>query len=205
MRLTTRSRIMDYLRKYQSASARELSLALAKTGANVRYHLAVLESTGLVEFINQRREGRGRPEKIYGLPRRVLGEGLDALVGAVLDAWLKNKPDAERGVTLRAVAQRLGGENLSGTGVPLQRRLAHLMNRLNELHYQARWEAGVTGPYVILGNCPYAAIIGSHPELCSVDAFLIEQQSGLSVEQTAKLQPSNKGYPYCTFHFTTDR
>jgi DNA-binding transcriptional ArsR family regulator len=44
----TRLRILDYLRKQQSASVHELSISMAMTGANVRHHLAVLESNDLI-------------------------------------------------------------------------------------------------------------------------------------------------------------
>jgi predicted ArsR family transcriptional regulator len=205
MRLTTRLRILDYLRKQQSASVRELSHSLAMTGANIRHHLAVLESNNLIEFINQRREGRGRPVNIYGLSRRALGDGLDELAGAMFDVWLKNATDEVREAGLRSVALRLGGKNLPDFGILLHRRLTQAIDRMNELHYQARWEASVDGPHVILGHCPYTAIIALYPELCRVDMFFLEQQTGLPVEQMARLQPGAKGYPYCAFRVTCNR
>ncbi len=110
----TRLRILDYLRKQQTASVRELSSALAMTGANVRHHLAVLESNDLIELISQRKEGRGRPVNVYGLSRRVLGDGLDGLAGAMLEVWLKDAPEAVREAGLRSLAQRLGGDDLPG-------------------------------------------------------------------------------------------
>jgi predicted ArsR family transcriptional regulator len=205
MRLTTRLRILDYLRKQKSASVHELSHSLAMTGANIRHHLAVLESNNLIEFISQRREGRGRPVNIYGLSRRVLGDGLDELVRAMFAVWLKTATDEEREAGLRSVALRLGGENPPDLGILLPRRLTQAVERLKELHYQARWEAGMDGPHVILGHCPYAVIIASYPELCRIDAFFLEQQSGVLVEQIARLKPSIKGYPYCAFRVIGDR
>ena len=139
MALPTRLRILDYLRKQQTASVHELSNALAMTGANVRHHLGVLESNDLIELISQRREGRGRPVNVYGLSRRVLGDGLDGLAGAMLEVWLKDAPQAVREAGLRSVALRLGGNNIPGSGTLLPRRLTQAVDRLNELHYQARW------------------------------------------------------------------
>jgi predicted ArsR family transcriptional regulator len=201
----TRLRILDYLRKQQTASVHELSSALAMTGANVRHHLAVLESNDLIEYIGQRREARGRPVNIYGLSRRVLGDGLDGLAGALLKIWFKDSLPTAKEDGLRSVAMQLGGENLPISESPLPRRLNQLVDRLNELYYQARWEAGAEGARLILGHCPYAAIISSHPELCQMDAFLLEKQAGLPVEQTAKLQPSAKGVPFCTFRLVPSR
>jgi predicted ArsR family transcriptional regulator len=60
---------------------------------------------------------------------------------------------------------------------------------LNQLHYQARWEAGAEGPRIILGQCPYAAVIGNHPELCRMDMSLLEGMLDTQVEQRVKLGP----------------
>lgn len=139
---------------------------------------------------------------IFGLSRRVLGDGLDGLAGAMLEAWLKEAPEPVREAGLRSLAQRLGGDDLPGPGTQLLRRLALTVDRLNELHYQARWEAGADGARIILGHCPYAAIIAAHPELCRMDAFLLEQRTSSAVEQLAKLQPGAQGYPFCLFRAT---
>jgi predicted ArsR family transcriptional regulator len=205
MRKSTRSRILDYLRKQQTASALELSRLLAMTGANIRHHLAVLESNGLIECIRQQREGRGRPVNIYGLSRQFLGDGQGELAGAILNVWLKNAPEAVFNARLRSVAILLVGDNLPGHEVLLTQRLNSLVDRLNTLHYQARWEAGVNGPNVILGYCPYAAIIAAHPELCLMDEFLLAQWTGFPIEPTAILQTGIKGYPACTFRITGSR
>jgi len=195
----TRLRILDYLRKQQSASVHELSSALAMTGANVRHHLGVLEANELIELVSQRREGRGRPVNVYGLSRRVLGDGLDGLAGAMVAVYLQEVSAQVRESGLRAVALRLGGNNAPGPATLLPRRLTMAVDRLNELHYQARWEAGMDGAHIILGHCPYAAIIAAYPELCRMDAYLLEQRSGSPVEQLSKLAPSAKGYPFCAF------
>jgi predicted ArsR family transcriptional regulator len=205
MRPTTRSRILDYLRKQQTTTVRELSHTFAMTGANIRHHLAILESNGLIECISQQREGRGRPVNRYGLSRHFLGDGLGELTGAILNAWLKNAPTAVLNAGLRSVALRLGGDNLPSREILLTYRLTRLVDRLNALNYQARWEAGANGPNIILGYCPYASIITAHPELCRMDEFFLEQWTGSLVEQTARLQTGSKGYPTCIFRVTGSR
>ena len=197
MKPTTRLRILDHFRKHQTASVRELSRLLGMSGANVRHHLAVLESNDLIEVVGLRKEGRGRPMQVYGLSRRVLGDGLDALAGTVLDAWLGGASDGIREAGLRSVAERLaGGADLKAT---LMKKLAGTVERLNAIHYQARWEASAAGPRLILGHCPFAAIIAGHPELCRMDAIFLETRLGSVVEQTTKMQLSDKGLPFCAF------
>jgi predicted ArsR family transcriptional regulator len=197
MRPTTRLRILDHLRKHQTASVRELGRALGMTGANIRHHLAVLESNDLIEIVGQRKEGRGRPMHVYGLSRRVLGDGFDILAGTLFDVLLSNAADEKQEACLRSVAERLAG--VADIKAPIMKRLVRAVERLNELHYQARWEASAAGPRLILGHCPYAAIVADHPELCRMDAFLLEMRLGSSIEQTAKLQMGEKSLPFCAF------
>ncbi len=199
MHTKTRLRILDYLRRQQTASVMELSRALAKTGANIRYHLAELESNGLVETISQRQEERGRPVSIYGLSRWLQGNGLEELVKATLIVWQKKSSESTLDADLKDLALQLGGEPPKKHETLLPYRLGKLIDRLNELHYRARWEAGANGPHIILGYCPYAAIINTNPELCRMDAFLVEKWTGLRVNQTTRLQTGVKGYPTCAF------
>jgi predicted ArsR family transcriptional regulator len=197
MKPTTRLRILDYFRKHQTASVRELSRLLGMTGANVRHHLAILESIDLIEIIGMRKEGRGRPLHVYGLSRQVRGDGLDKLAGTMFDIWLGGMAEEKQDTALRSVAERLAGIT-DGKGT-VTKRLVWAVARLNELHYQARWEASAAGPRIILGHCPYAAIVADHPELCRMDEFLLETRLGAPVTQTVKLQLNDKGLPYCAF------
>ncbi len=199
MKPTTRLRILEYLRKQQTASALDLSRALGMTRANIRHHLVVLEHNELVEVVGQHREGKGRPENIYGLSRRVLGDGLDELSSALLEEWLGVLPEREREAGLRSLAGRMGaGFGGEQTG-PLPKRLNELVRFLNGFHYQARWEAGAAGARLILGHCPFSAIIERHLELCRMDAFLLEKCLGQPVWQTAKLERARQGLPQCVF------
>jgi len=197
MKATTRSRILDHFRKHQTATVRELSRLMGSTGANIRHHLAVLESNYLIEVIGTRKESRGRPMHIYGLSRRMLGDGLDQLAGALMDVWLGEAADEIRDAGLRSVAEWLAGE--ADVKAPVMKRLVRAVERLNELHYQARWEASAAGPRLTLGYCPYMAIITEHPELCRMDELILEKRLGSSVEQTEKLQLSDNGLPFCAF------
>ncbi|MBN2385957.1 MAG: ArsR family transcriptional regulator [Anaerolineales bacterium] len=200
MALPTRLRILEYLRTHQTATAAELSAALRMTCSNLRHHLAILVSNDLIEVLGRRREGRGRPERIFGLSRRVLGDGLDMLSGLLLEEWLATASPAERAASLRRMAVRLAGGG-PGSG-PLPQRLNAVVQRLNDLHYQARWEAGPAGPRLILGHCPYGAIIDGHPELCRLDALMLEERVGLPALQQAKLERKARGGRQCIFRIS---
>jgi predicted ArsR family transcriptional regulator len=125
------------------------------------------------------REGRGRPEKIYSLPRAALGDNLSALGDAVLT-------EAGTSVRMEALAKRLAGQS-NFANQPLAKRLNLTVEKLNEMNYHARWEAGSQGPRLIFTHCPYAAIIGKHPELCRMDEGLLESLMGDSAVQLFKI------------------
>ena len=156
---TVRRKVLAYFDKARTASTREISRALKLSAATVRYHLRVLVSDGRLEIAAVRgRDARGRPEKIYSLPRSALGNNLAALSDALLT-------ESGSRVSMEALAERLAGET-SSVHQPLAKRLNHTVEKLNQMNYHARWEAGPEGPRILLGHCPYALILEKHPELC---------------------------------------
>jgi len=203
MHLTTRQKILDHIRKYQTTTAGELGRLLGMTGSNIRHHLEILESNVLVEVVGRRREGRGRPANVYGLSRQMLGDGLDELAQALLATSFDKADERTRNTILKSIAERMANreDRFATTSIPQQ--LTQAVNRLNELHYQAHWEASSAGPKMILGHCPYSAIIHDHPELCKMDTYLLELQITMHVKQTEKLQFSAKGLPFCAFQLRT--
>jgi predicted ArsR family transcriptional regulator len=188
--ITARHKVLAYLNKIRTASAREISRALKMPAPNVRHHLRVLVSDGRLELASVRgRDGRGRPEKVYSLPRAVLGDNLSALANALL-------VESGSNIWMEAVAKRLAGEtNL--TGQPVARRLNLIVEKLNQMNYHARWEAGSAGPRIVLGHCPYATIIEKHPELCQMDKALLNDMMGQSTEQIFKI--GKDGSSVCVF------
>ncbi len=178
--VTARQKVLAYFMKTRTASAREISRALKMSPATVRHHLRVLVRDGRLEVSFMRGlDGRGRPEKVYALPQSALGDNLSALADAVL-------AEAGTSVRMEALAKRLAGES-SFANHPLAKRLNLTVEKLNEMNYHARWEAGPQGPRLIFTHCPYAAIIGKHPELCRMDTELLENLMGDSAIQLFKI------------------
>ena len=186
MMITARQKVLAHLKKTRAASAREIARALKMSAPNVRHHLTVLCSDGRVEFTAlNNREGRGRPEKMYSLSQAALGDNLSALADALLvEAGPKTKMDA-------VASHILNSDQFAN--LPVTRRFTLLVEKLNEMHYQARWEAGAEGPRVIFGRCPYMKVIEAHPELCKMDAALLEKAIGRPVSQSAKSDAGGRG------------
>jgi predicted ArsR family transcriptional regulator len=97
---------------------------------------------------------------------------------------------------MEALAQHLVGDS-DFAGQPLAKRLNLTAEKLNEMNYHAHWEAGSEGPRIVFGHCPYAAIVGRHPELCAMDHALLKNLTG---QPTAQLFKTGKdGSSVCVF------
>ncbi len=188
--ITARQKVLAYLNKTRTASAREISRALKMSAATVRHHLRVLTEDGRLELTSvRRRDGRGRPEKVYSLPRAALGDNLSALSDALLT-------EAKSEIQMEALAKYLIGE-FNFAGRPLVKQLNLTVEKLNQMNYHARWEAGSQGPRIIFTHCPYAAIIEKHPELCKMDEAMLKGWMGQPVTQIFKI--GKDGSSVCVF------
>ncbi len=208
MTTSIRTRILETLAQKKALSAAALSAALGITPAGIRHHLRRLESDGLVEEVpvgsgrpsagfapGQASKKRGRPGANYRLSDR--GSGMTYLAQALLAA-LADHPEQESAWPALAAAA-LAGAAVPGRSESIAAILGRAVQRLNELGYQSRWEAHAAGPRLLLGRCPYHAIIAQHPELCQLDAALLARLSGRSVQQMTKLALNLQGLPVCVF------
>lgn len=190
----SRQRILAHLKKTRSASAREIARALKLSAPNVRHHLSVLCSDARVELTSvKNRDGRGRPEKMYSLAQSIQGDNLPALAHALLGT-------ANSKLDLEAVARAMLDES-QFANQPMNKRLVLLIEKINEMNYQAHWEAGAGGPRIVFARCPYARVIDGHPEICRMDEILLEHALGRSVVKAKKLEPAIKGT--CPYIFQT--
>src|SRR5262249_38488883 len=152
----------------------------------VRHHLRILIADGRLEMRTVHpRGGKGRPEKVYSIPRSALGDNLSALSDALL---------IETGALVRmeTLAKRLAGE-ADFASYPMAKRLTLVIEKLNLMHYHARWEAGAEGPRIIFGHCPYAEIIEKHPELCEMDVRLLSNLLVRPLAQESKSETQRAG------------
>jgi len=192
---STRQRILDHLKHHGSASARQLAHAFGMTPANLRRHLGILQARGLLAALEPRPpEGRGRPEQLYALTSNAQSDNLKQLSSALLEQSRGRGQEAR----LKQLAVRLLGGFQAPVG-NITQRLVAAVQRLAPLGYRPRWEARPNRPQVVFGHCPYAAIIAEHPELCRMDAHMLEALLATPVEQITKLQPGPQGTPQCVF------
>ena len=211
---TSRQRLLDYIRTHRLVTVSEISWTMHMTVANARHHLDVLKEQGLVEVMGQRpHPGKGRPSLVYGLSTSALGHNLDALSSALL-AEIENLPTPQRQAAYQRLAARIvsAGSSASpktvqsfpsptskSTKPSLTGQLYETIRCLNELHYLAHWEAHVDAPRIILAHCPYTALLQQHPQVCQLDACLLEKLLGTPVLQLSRLAPDAKGVTQCVF------
>ena len=176
------------------------------TPANARHHLKILVEQGVVSQVGERtaKNQPGRPEKIYCLTETLRQNNLGLLASLLLLAIKKSNAPAEMEQQLQELAGNMV-EIAGGEASPrsLGSRLVQAMQKLNHLHYQARWEARPGAPDIYFGLCPYQEIIADHPELCRMDAIILQRLTGQAVEQIAKLAPDRTGGRSCRFILRT--
>src|SRR3989304_3948810 len=169
-----RQHILDTLDQRGTASAGQLAHAFGMTAANLRRHLGILQSRNLVTVVGRRQGGgRGRPQAVYALSTRRQGAGLEPLTRALLAELATNESAATNEPGLRNLASRMLGSQAAPSGPPPQR-LGAAVKHLSPLNYRPHWEAKPQGPELVLGRCPYAAIVVDHPTLCQMDTHMIE-------------------------------
>jgi predicted ArsR family transcriptional regulator len=195
----TRQRILNYLKNNQQATAPEISLILDLTQANIRHHLNVLEKDGYIEVIGQTKETRrGRPTHIYMLSKAAQDNTLDELASALLKEIRDERTASQRHRKLRTIARSMAGLHpIPNKSITIQ--LSRAVQRLNDLNYNAHWEAHASAPQVFLGHCPFAQIINQHPEICQLDSEILRHLTGTEFIQVEKISRSQQGPMHCRF------
>ena len=197
----TRERILLFFQENKTVTVPAISHAWGLTRADVRYHLNLLVKDGLVEvvtFVTPKATQRGRPVLHYRLANHLAENNFPPLCSALLDLYLAALPGEKRETALEVLVRSMITEQPPVSISPIQR-LNLAVAYLNRYSYKARWEASPTGPRLLLRNCPYAAILNKHPELCEFDRILIDRLSHLSVKQTARMDLVSSYPPACIF------
>jgi predicted ArsR family transcriptional regulator len=173
--------------------------SLSSTQANIRHHLLILQANGMVEvYGHQSPVGRGHPVYLYRLNPQVFRNNFPGLVHALLKLLHSSINVAEYENMLRSLAGELA-ISLPETEGSLTLHLSQAVLNLKALNYEPRWEARREGPRFMFANCPYAAVLAEHPELCQVDVFLLELLLKGSVSQTARLGVGTPIAKFCIF------
>ena len=195
----SRQKILNYIHEQHSSTVEELSKVFRVTPANIRHHLSILVEQGSVKVIGQKAAAfRGRPAQIYSSSQQTDLHNLDHLSGALLSNLIVNAEPYKKNQKIKEIASFIGSEFKPDATNPT-RRLYSAIRSLNRMNYQAHWEAHIENPRIMFDHCPYRSIIADHPELCQIDASLLENLLDTPVRQIDKLCIDIKGLAQCVF------
>ena len=195
----TRQRIVHILEQRECASAQDLSRLLQVTPSNIRHHLSILIEQGSVKQIGHKENSpRGRPTALYALTQVNSKNNLDLISSILLDRLYGESSISADQDILRWLAQRITDQFPQTLHNPTKR-LYDSIKFLDRLNYQAKWEAHLDSPRIMLGHCPYASIINEHPELCQMDIYLIEILSGEQAALISRRSVTSTGAHHCVF------
>jgi predicted ArsR family transcriptional regulator len=201
----TRQAILDFLRRENHATVKELADVMGLTPTGVRQHLTLLERDGLIEASEER--GRvGRPALIYRLTDR--GEALfpknyDLLANLLLEELRANNSGEEFQEAVRRIAFRMAGPFLPRVeGMALKDRVAETASIMRGFGCVA--ESGEAGDEILLRQftCPYPMVARRHSVICALEVAFVRQLAGADARLCSSLLRGDKS---CTYRIKPGR
>lgn len=192
---STRGRIVVLLRQ-RDQTAGELADALALTTNAVRAHLTALERDGLVRLSGSR-PGTRKPVHTYGLTPdadHLFPRSYGAILRHLLDELKDRTPKAVDDV-VRAVGRRMAPAYRAA--LPEGRAPDRALNVLRDLGGFCEAERRDGTVLLRCSDCPLAAVVEAHPEVCRLVEALLVAVLGTPVRE--RCQP-----PKCAFEVTAD-
>jgi len=188
--LDSRERILHALASApRGLTVEALTSVIGISRSGVRQHLIVLERDGLIARTAPRPSG-GRPELRYVLtedgherfPRQYswFAELLLQMISEQLS------PD-EVSHRLEQMGNSIGN-SLTGPGgdvAPVAERVATVIERMNELGYDAKAIAGPDGWTIEASNCVFHKLAQKHREICRFDIAMLEAGTGRWIDHCA--------------------
>lgn len=194
---STRGRIIAYLRR-DTRTVEEMASELGLTDNAVRAHLATLERDGLVHQSGVRRGGGvGKPAYSYELTddaRRLFPKPYAEVLSDMLAALDDQMPPGAVEELLRRVGRRIASDHPAGHG-DRRARLATASEALNQLGGLTEVEESDGRPAIQGFDCPLAALVPSHPEVCQLAESLVSEVAGMPVHECCQ----KGGAPRCRF------
>lgn len=197
---TTRTSIINLLRRQSQMTAGELSDALGIGAVGVRQHLALLERDGLVNVAGVRR-GVGRPSNLYALTEsadklfpkyydRFAVDVLGYLSETAGESAVNGLLDRRRRDMFARYEPRLRGKSRAA-------QVDELCTILNEHGYMCEYEAQPDGSFLLIEhNCPVDCIARSHPQLCGQEIRLYEDLLGVPLQRDTTIA---EGAAFCRY------
>lgn len=202
---STRGRTLAMLRRGERTAA-ELAEPLGITENAVRGHLAALERDGLVEARGHRREGVGKPPRLYAATaaaEELFPKAYDNVLSGVLDVLEERQGTDRLRSLLREAGRRAGqaaGADTSVTDASPADRVTLACRVLAELGAEMQREKDAEGLWLRGYACPLGALVSDHPELCGLVEALLAEITGRPVREHCRREDPLR--PRCAFLVT---
>jgi predicted ArsR family transcriptional regulator len=197
----TRFRILEIIKEQGDATVAELAVKLDMAPVSVRHHLDVLQGENLICSPRVRRPGTvGRPQQIYALTEAASAHfprNHDSLAARMLDEVKAILPPDQLHALFERMADGVARDaSPLPADAPLERRIEHAVDFLNEKGYLARSEKRDGHFLLVTLNCPYAGVAEQHRELCAMDMRLMNHLLGVAPTPVGRL---SEGECRCTY------
>ncbi len=195
---STRGRLVGLLRGTDS-TVEKLAKELELTDNAVRAHLLTLERDGLIKQSGVLR-GFRKPHYTYTLTaeaEHLFPKSYDSLFNKLLDVLKKRlAPKALQNV-LREVGRGMAQNQLADEqkNVDLSHRVQKARQALEELGGAAKIVKDGDKYFIRSSNCPLAAAVAEHPEVCKLAETLVAEITGAPVRERC----NRKHLPQCCF------
>jgi predicted ArsR family transcriptional regulator len=189
---STRGRIIALLRR-GSRTVNDLAGALGLTDNAVRTQLTALERDGLVHAAGTR-PGTRKPTTTYALTpeaSRLFPKMYGPVLHLLLDVLAERLTAKKLDDTVRAVGHRLAAEYRPAVRAEkLEDRLAEAIAVLGEGGGACESEQQDGKLLVRCFDCPLAAAVVGHPEVCRLMETMLADLLGVPVQQHCQLEPA---------------
>ena len=194
---SSRGRIVTTLRG-SAKTVNELAAELELTDNAVRAHLLSLERDGLIRQQGVQR-GTRKPHFTYELTSEadsLFPKAYDALLNQLISVLKGRLAPATLEQVLRDVGRSLAGAEAGNrkTG-NLETRVARGLTALEAIGGAARIEKEKGKFFIRSENCPLAAAVAEHPEVCQLAETLLSEIIGTEVGERC----DRDGSPRCRF------
>ncbi len=196
---STRGRLLALLRR-EPRTVDDLALQLDLTDNAIRAHLTAMERDGLVEQRGvMRSAGRGKPAYSYGLTpeaTQLFPRQYADVLGAVINALDRHMTPTDKQALLRKTGRRMAEDVERGADANQYARLEAAAAALTQLGGLAGVEE-VDGTLMICGyDCPLAAVVEDHPEICQLAEAYASEVAGLPLRERCDRESAA---PQCRF------
>jgi predicted ArsR family transcriptional regulator len=203
MHISTRQKIIDHLRNYPFSSSRAICDVLGFSKENIQYHLKILLREGKIEYTERLASisnirGRGHPVYLYSLKKTSYPANMNHLASTLFSELLDLEHHSmDENTLLLNLAKRMVSHPFPPNNKT--QALRSTIQILNNHNYQVSWEARPSGPRIIFKNCPYAAIIEDHPQLCILDTLILNNMLESRVTMLSNIVYTDKISASCIF------